>query len=427
MGERRRTLSLPGAAVLISLIAAIGIPTDSASAAKPVRATAAKSSPCADPYPARRDPNNPLMLPRAPGSSNPLRGASLFVDGPSHGAAAGQIARLLGIGSNYPPGHYLPEFSDSESWVSFVPELNRLLRSRPAVAAKVRDLQKIASEPESQRISNFSEGGGPGAIADFTRKLFCHNFTADPGAVPVITTYFLHPALGGCATSGQINAYMPTFHRRVSEMVSATANRPVVYLLELDAIGSSYCMYTHGSLPAWEAALRYEINQVSSLPHAVVYVEGGYSDSDTAKYNAMVLNAIGIGKIQGFFTNDTHINWTIDEVNFANKISALTHGTHFIVNTAQNGNGPKLNPHPGRQGIEDLCNPPGRGLGPQPTTQTGDANVNAYLWTHIPGNSSGSCNGGPASGTFWPARAEDLAAHANNRIGPSPKYPSRPY
>ena len=70
------------------------------------------------------------------------------------------------------------------------------------------------------------------------------------------------------------------------------------------------------------------------------------------------------------------------------------------------------------QGVEDNCNPPGRGLGPQPTTDTGVANVDAYLWTHIPGNSGGSCNGGPPPGTFFPAYAIGLASRANGKARP---------
>jgi endoglucanase len=155
-----------------------------------------------------------------------------------------------------------------------------------------------------------------------------------------------------------------------------------------------------------------------------VYVEGGYSDSNSVRYAARILNAIGIGHIRGFFTNDTHLNWTINEVRWATAISELTHGAHFIVNTADNGQGPLLNPHPQTQGIENLCNPPGRGLGPTDTTQTGYALADAWLWMHPPGNSSG-CGGGPSNGTFWLQKAVGLAERANQRLGPSS--PSRPY
>jgi endoglucanase len=196
-------------------------------------------------------------------------------------------------------------------------------------------------------------------------------------------------------------------------------------LLETDSIGTSSCIRRHGGLGEWEALLRYEIGKMAALPHAIVYTEGGYEDSGSARYSAKVLNAIGVRRIRGFYTNDTHLNWTINEVRWATKVSKLTHGAHFIVNTAQNGNGPLLNPHPRSQGIENLCNPPGRGLGPQPTTQTGVALADAWLWTSPPGNSSGPCNGGPAGGMFWAARAVGLAANANNRLGP--QYASQPY
>ena len=185
----------------------------------------------------------------------------------------------------------------------------------------------------------------------------------------------------------------------------------------------------HGSASGaprkWEADIRYEINAVAALPHVVVYIEGGYADGNDPSYTAQVLNAVGVRSIRGFFTNDTHEDWTIKEVRWAQQVSRLAHGAHFIVNTANNGRGP-LVPHSRvKSGNEVLCNPPGRGLGPQPTTSTGFAGADAFLWTAVPGNSSGRCNGGPASGNFWPAYAVAEASRANGRLGPG--YPGRPY
>jgi endoglucanase len=142
-------------------------------------------------------------------------------------------------------------------------------------------------------------------------------------------------------------------------------------------------------------------------------------------YTARALNAVGVRKIQGFFTNDTHNAWTSKEIRWAQAISKRTGGSHIIVNTATNGRGPLLNPDPSTQGSEDLCNAPGRGLGPRPTTHTGFQNVDAFLWTGPPGNSSGTCRGGPSGGVFWPARALALAALAEGKLGPG--YPADPY
>jgi endoglucanase len=137
------------------------------------------------------------------------------------------------------------------------------------------------------------------------------------------------------------------------------------------------------------------------------------------------LNGAGVRKIQGFFTNDTHLNWTIDEIHWAQKISAMTGGSDFIVNTAQNGNGP-LRPHNrAKNGNKVLCNPPGRAMGPVPTTTTGFAHADAFVWTGPPGNSSGHCHGGPNPGSFWPARAIVLASRARGKIGPG--FPENKY
>jgi hypothetical protein len=418
----RNARRIAGSAAIGLLIAVAGTAV-AAAARHPARVRSAYSAPCADPYPAARNPDDPLMLPVAPGRTDPLRGANFFVDGPTHGAAAGEIARLLGIDPNLPIGHWLPAFKDSDSWTTFEQHVTRVLpRQSASVQHKIELLQKIANEPEAQRISNGAEGGNTG---DFTRKLFCHNFTADPGGIPIISTYFLHEVLGGCPTTAQIDAYMPLFKRHVNAVLRWTGRRPVVYLLELDAIGSSGCISRIGSMRTWEAALRYEVDRFATLPHAVVYVEAGYSDGPRPRYSARILNAIHIRRIRGFFTNDTHENWTSREIKWGNAVSRMTHGAHFVINTAQNGHGPLHNRHPRTEGANDLCNPPGRGLGPRPNTDTGFRHVDAFLWTHVPGNSSGSCNGGPPSGVFWPARAEHLAARANGRLGPG--YPSRPY
>ena len=166
-------------------------------------------------------------------------------------------------------------------------------------------------------------------------------------------TYFLHPTLGGCANAAQIKAYMPTFKRQINEMAAAIDRRPALILAEIDALGSSACIARHGGLPAWEAALKYEVDTFEALPHTAVYVEGGYSDSNSVGYTAKALNAIGVNKIQGFFTNDTHNQWTINEIRWATKVAKRTHGAHFIVNTASNGHGPQAQSpphHPGRRG-----------------------------------------------------------------------------
>ncbi len=384
------------------------------------RATAHSAQQCDAPGSAQRDPTNPLDLPQAPGA-NPLTGAQFFVPGPAKGSAAGAIAQLLGLDPKTMPV--------DESWATFAQKLafgplHDKLVADPALAGQVAELSKIASQPEAQRISIYSWGGTSSGIFKQTQKILCDNLTADPGSIPIFNTYFLHPALGGCPTPQQVRNYMPQFRGRVDAMAQAVGRHPAVFLLELDAIGSSSCVMKMGAMPEWEAALRYEMKAMQALPHTVVYVEGGYSDSNSIGYTVKILNAIGVNTIRGFFTNDTHEAWTSNEAHWATAVASRTHGAHFIVDTADNGTGPLRNHDRVHNGNEDLCNPPGRGLGPLTTTNTGYAYADAWMWTHPPGNSSG-CGGGPPGGVFWPARAEGEAQRANGQLGPG--LPSLPY
>ncbi len=326
---------------------------------------------------------------------------------------SGAVARLAGLDPSRLPDNY--------SWADLERALHhgRLaarLRSNRALARQIALLSKIASQPAVNRFSLYSGGGGPGAVYGQVNRFFCHAAQADPGTVPVITTFFLYQH-GYCESAATIAASRPTFERQVREFAAGIGRRPAVVLLELDAIGASRCLQRTGALSQWEADISYEIGRVAALPHVVAYIEAGYSDGNPAGYTAQVLRAVGANRIRGFFTNDTHSEWTIREVHWGQAVAHMSGVDHFIVSTATNGRGPLLNPDPVHQGIEDLCNAPGRGLGPAPTTNTGFSEVDAYLWVTEPGESAG-CGGGPPSGIFWPARAVGMAARAQAKLGP---------
>src|SRR5450759_3262700 len=105
--------------------------------------------------------------------------------------------------------------------------------------------------------------------------------------------------------------------------------------------------------------------------------------------------------------------------------------THFVIDTSRNGLGPwdwAAAGYASAGVAQDWCNPPGRGLGIAPTTNTGNALVDAYLWVKVPGESDGSCNrsvsgsttdpewGGivdPAAGAWFSQQALQLAQLAN--------------
>jgi len=99
--------------------------------------------------------------------------------------------------------------------------------------------------------------------------------------------------------------------------------------------------------------------------------------------------------------------------------------THFVIDTSRNGLGPwdYRSKYSTAAIAQDWCNPPGRGLGIPPTTNTGNALVDAYLWVKTPGQSDGQCNRSvagttdpewgnivdPAAGAWFPQQALQLA------------------
>lgn len=412
-------------AVVCGLLAVIGAASASGKrpADKPVRSCAIPDATTP------RDPSNPLALPTPPPGGDLLAGAHFFVDGPRHGEAAGAIAQMLRMNPM--------TFPDDYSWSQFQQTYGSQFNSEEQALAK------IAAQEETQNISLYAEGGGPGAIFAQTQKILCDNAAADPtpATVPVLSTFFIYPRGQFCPTLSALRGWRDTFKRDVNEMASAVGSKRAVIFEEIDSIGTSSCL--HGkTLKLWLHDLSWESKTFSQLPHVVVYQEAGYSDAQRPRWTANRLWLAGVNQVEGFYTNGTHFAWSRNEIKWAEKIVAIldrkSHGrymAHFVVNTAQNGEGPKLNPHPVKQGIENLCNPPGRGLGRMPTgdvdpTFDGYAfkGLDGFMWTGVPGRSHNSnCPGGPwqPAGVFDPRFALELAQNANQKLGPG--YPTEPY
>jgi endoglucanase len=306
---------------------------------------------------------NPLGLPRAADSGNPLTGARFFID---HENAP---SRLVG---------------------RFAP------------------LRVIADQPGTARFGAFS---GP----DVGRRVSDYLARADrqePGTVPMLATYRL--ADGHCGgwtpTSGDVAAY----HAFIASFARGVGRHRAVLFLELDALITTPCLSPAG-VGIRMGELRDAIGVLNATcPHLVIYVDAGAADAIGASWTAHLLRLAGVAHVQGFLLNSTHFDWTSKEIAYGERISRLTGGKHFVVNTGENGRGPLVPADPAHQGNEVLCNPPGRGLGPRPSTRTGFPNVDAFAWTTNPGESGGPCvPGAPPTGAYWPAYALMLVRNAD--------------
>jgi endoglucanase len=205
-----------------------------------------------------------------------------------------------------------------------------------------------------------------------------------------------------------------SYHAFISRFAQGIGRYRAVLFLEMDALITTPCLTARG-VAIRMGELRAAINVLTRrCPHLVIYLDGGAADALPARRTARLLRRAGVSKIQGFFLNSTHFDWTSKEIRYGERISRLTGGKHFVVNTGENGRGPLIPRDRVHQGNEVLCNPPGRGLGPKPTTDTGYPNVDAFAWTSNPGESGGACvPGAPPTGAFWPAYALMLVLNAD--------------
>ena len=405
------------AAIAVLALAALG----SSSGA---RRTAHAAAQCSSSDRAPHNPVNPLDTPGFAGT-NPLAGAHLFVESPwlYGGDAADAIATEVGRGylTHRTSGTPIP-------WSDFETRVHRMHLSR-SKSFVVHELEKIGDYPQAHQFSRYTAGGSGRQIFIQVQNYLCRMQRTDPSAAAVITTYFVKHG-GGCAAGDH-----PNFQPEVDNLKAAVGNFPALIFVEEDAI-DTICWRNPAAVTGRAALLKYEIDQLSQLPHALLYVEGGTTDANSPRKVASVLNASDAYKIRGFFLGDTHFNWAYREIKFGNKVARLTHGLHFVVDTRADGNGPLLNPHPVTQGTEQLCNPSGRGLGPKPGASDGKSYgkyspyLDGFVWVTTPGESAApTCPGRSThyahSGIFDEGIAIGYASRANDRIGPSPRFKSR--
>ena len=289
-----------------------------------------------------------------------------------------------------------------------------------------RDLYaRIALQPRFKWFGRFDgDTTTPGRGLDDLRLRVC-TFLADAeqqGAVPLMTV-LRHQGracnnryqAGGVKEDNATKLWYEAFAQAVGES-------RVVIAFEPDSVGTVECL-APSRRKARMNLLRHGIDVLSKLPNATVYLEASASDWRPAKLMASRLRYIGIAKIRGFMHNVTHFDWTASNIRYGRGISRRVGGKPFIISTNHSGRGPVhyRKRFGGRnRRIVVNCHPRFRGLGPSPSTQTGNAKVDAFMWISRPGYSRGACNGGPAKeGDWWPKRALELAKFATQRRGPA--------
>ncbi|HWE11384.1 MAG TPA: glycoside hydrolase family 6 protein [Solirubrobacteraceae bacterium] len=293
--------------------------------------------------------------------------------------------------------------------------------SSAKLASRYPALSVIAREPGTARFGSFSFGAnGVPDIRTAVLRYLTRAAIQEPDTVPMLATYRVVD--GHCGNWADPPGDQAAYHNFIGGLAQGIGSTRAVLFLEMDSLITTPCLSAQG-LDVRMNELNDAINILTAdCPGLVIYLDAGAADALPARSTASLLVHAGVAKIQGFFLNSTHFDWTAKEIAYGEQISRLIGGKHFVVNTAENGQGPLIPRNAAKEGNEVLCNPPGRGLGPLPTASTGYPNVDAFAWISIPGNSGGRCvAGAPPAGAYWPAYALMLVHNANLSVGQAPR------
>ena len=254
--------------------------------------------------------------------------------------------------------------------------------TRPADAAAI---ERIAREP----VAVWLVDGDPAPEIEAALT-----GAAATGTVPVFVAYYIPRRDCGEAGAPTESAYA-AWIRAVGGALEGTG---AVVVIEPDALGHLDCGGVDGA--ARLRSLRDAV-LVLEAAGAVTYLDAGHARWLTVGEAAARLESAGVADADGFSLNVANFIGTEESVDYGQLVAARLGRTGFVIDTGRNGAGP----------APDLewCNPPGRRLGEAPTTDPPYRAVDALLWIKPPGESDGTCNGGPPAGEWWPEYALQLA------------------
>lgn len=217
---------------------------------------------------------------------------------------------------------------------------------------------------------------------------------ASADSTPVLTVYAIpHRDCGQFSAGGLTPSAYSSWVRKIAAGIGP---RRAVVVLEPDALGLiEQCGSVRGFDPEQRFALLEEaVRVLGSLPATLVYVDVGHW-MKPAIVAPMVRRVNASGLLRGVALNVSNFQWTSS---MASYCSSLGLGLPCLVDTSRNGKGPG----------STWCNPWGRALGALSSFQPRGDGLDGVVWVKSPGQSDGTCGGGPAAGTYWPAMGRDL-------------------
>ena len=265
-------------------------------------------------------------------------------------------------------------------------------QARPSDAVQ---MDKVASGATAQWIGSWNTNVQTDVDAATTS-------ITGAGALPLFVAYNI-PQRDCGGLSGNNTTTSSMYKTWIAAFANGIGARRAAVVLEPDALAAMDCL----DAPSQQLRLdllSFAVQTFAAKGSIAVYIDAGHPGWRSPAVMASRLASAGIAMAQGFSLNVSNFLLTSDNLSYGTQISSLVGGKHFVIDTGRNGAGPT--------GDDQWCNPAGRALGTRPTTATGNALVDAFLWIKSPGESDGACNGAPTSGTWMPEYALGLAQRA---------------
>lgn len=286
-------------------------------------------------------------------------------------------------------GIFLPAYTNADQ------ARRRIANENPAEAAL---LSKIADTPQARWLGEWS-----GDVATTVKNTI--NAARLRKEVPLFIAYNIPNRDCGQHSAGgasEADAYQ-TWIQGLAAGIGSDWRAIVV--LEPDALGHLTQCLDEQAQAARLAMLRQAVETLEALPGVRVYIDAGHSRWVPAEQMAERLRGAGIERARGFALNTSNFIADDELIAYGNDIAGRLGGdVHYIIDSSRNGNGAA----PDNQ----WCNPPGRALGRRPTAVSDGTPLDAFAWLKSPGESDGSCNGGPPAGQWYHAMALELASNA---------------
>jgi endoglucanase len=238
-------------------------------------------------------------------------------------------------------------------------------------------LEKISSQPTARWFGDWNSD-----IQTDVEK-YVATVTAT-GSLPVLVAYNIPNRDCGSYSAGGASSN-EKYLTWIRDFASGIGDRSAVVVLEPDATATS-CVTDERLVLIGEAVKIFK-----SRSNIAVYIDAGHDSWIDADTMAERLEKANIVEADGFALNVSNFYTTAENTAYGTAVSERVGDKHFIIDTSRNGNGWN----------GEWCNPSGRKIGQTPTTETGNELIDALLWIKPPGESDGTCNGGPNAGSWW--------------------------